>query len=268
MRTARTDAEHDWIWGRNAVLEALRAGRAVVEIWVARGSQPAFLAELRQLADDRRVPVKVLDRARLDAVTERHQGVVARAAAFPYGDPDAILASAAEKGERPLLAIADGIQDPQNLGTLIRTLEAVGGHGLIVPRHRAVGITPGVIKASAGAIQFLTIARATNIPRAIEDLRARGVWVAGLDSAGPARLPDLPATDALALVIGHEGEGLSRLTRERCDLLVGLPTSGRVASLNAAVAGSIAFYDVWRRRHADGGRRTVDDRPRTIDDRR
>ena len=242
------DAEHDWIWGRNAVVEAVRAGRAIREIWVARGSQPGFLAELRRLAEDRGIPLRVLDRARLDAVAERHQGVVARAAAFPYEDPEAILARAAERGEPPLLVIADGLQDPQNLGTLIRTLEAVGGHGVIVPRHRAVGITPGVIKASAGAVQFLTIARVANIPRAIDDLRARGVWVAGLDGAGPARLPDLPATDALALVIGNESAGLSRLTRERCDLLVSLPMSGRVASLNAAVAGSIALYDVWRRR--------------------
>ncbi|HEX2172489.1 MAG TPA: 23S rRNA (guanosine(2251)-2'-O)-methyltransferase RlmB [Dehalococcoidia bacterium] len=241
-------SQHDWIWGRNAVLEALRAGRDIREIWIAEGIRPGALDELRRLAEARRVSVQTVDRSRLDSVTDRHQGVLARAAAFRYADVDTILERAAERREAPLILIADGLQDPQNLGTLIRTLEAVGGHGLIVARRRAVGITPGVVKASAGALQHLAVAQVANIPRTIDDLRDRGVWVAGLDGAGSARLADLPAADPLAFVVGNEAEGLHRLTRERCDLVVALPMSGRVASLNAAVAGSIALYDVFRRR--------------------
>lgn len=241
----------EYIWGRNAVREALRAGRPIAEIWVARGVQPALFHEIWDAAEARGVAVQTVDRGRLDAITDRHQGVVARVETFGYADLEAILDRARAAGEPPLILIVDGLQDPQNLGTLLRTLAALGGHGVVIGRHRAVGVTPGVVKASAGAVQHLAVARVANVHRAIETLRQAGVWVAGLDAAGPARLPDLPATDGLAIVIGNEGEGLSRLTRERCDWLIGLPTSNRIDSLNAAVAGSIALYDVWRRRHPD-----------------
>lgn len=239
----------EWVWGRNAVIEALRAGRGLREILVAYGVRPGFLEEIQRSARERGIPVHQVDRARLAPFGDRHQGVAARAEAFRYVTPDDLLAVAAERGEEPLLLIADGVQDPQNLGTLIRTLAAVSGHGVILPRHRAAGISPGVVKASAGTVQMLGVAQVTNIPRTVEDLRERHVWVAGLAGDGPARLRDLPATDALALVVGSEDRGLARLTRERCDLVVSLPVSGRVESLNAAVAGSIALYHVWQQRH-------------------
>jgi len=179
-----------------------------------------------------------------------HQGVVAAAAEFRYVAWEDLLARAALVGEPALLLVLDHLTDPQNFGTLLRTAEAVGVHGIIIPRERAVGITPAVVKASAGAVAHLPIAQVVNLPRTLDALKKQGVWVIGLDAGGPQMYDEVDYNIPLALVVGSEDRGLSRLVREKCDLLVKLPMRGKVESLNAAVAGSIVLYEIWRYRRA------------------
>jgi 23S rRNA (guanosine2251-2'-O)-methyltransferase len=194
----------------------------------------------------------VLDRRALDRIadTDRHQNVAAEVLDYDYADLDDLLHAARGKNEPPLLLLLDQLQDPQNLGTLIRTAEAVGAHGVVLPRHRAVGVTPAVERASAGAIQHLPVAEVTNLNRAVDDLKQQGLWIVGLDAEGRHDLGDVDPAIPIALVVGSEGKGISRLLREKCDFLVRLPMRGRVGSLNAAVAGSIVLYDLFRRRSA------------------
>ncbi len=241
------------IWGRNPVAEALRAGTGLEKLYLAEGVRPSgIVEEILRRARAERVPVQYLDRRALDRMTEGavHQGVVAEAAEFQYAELDDLLARAAERGERPLLLLLDSIQDPHPLGALIRTAEAVGAHGVVVPRHRAAGVTPVVVKASAGAVEHLPVAQVTNLGHAIEELKAQGLWAVGLDAAGKQAYDEVDYDVPLALVVGAEGTGLGRLVAERCDLLVRLPMRGHVDSLNAAVAGSIALYHAWRRRRS------------------
>lgn len=239
------------IWGRNAVQEVLRAGKNVKRIFIAEGAHTAgSLGEIIAAARSQGVPVQRLERKALDRIasTDRHQGVVAEVAEFEYATVDEILDAAQRSGEEPFILILDTLQDPQNLGTLIRTAEAVGVHGVIIPRHRAVGVTPAVVKASAGAVSHLLIAQATNLSRAIEELKERGVWVVGLDMAGERAFDEVDLNMPLALVVGAEGKGISRLVGEKCDFLVKIPMRGHVDSLNAAVAGAIVLYNAWRQR--------------------
>jgi 23S rRNA (guanosine2251-2'-O)-methyltransferase len=241
------------IWGRRVVTEALRAGRTVRRVYLGgRPGPESPLAEIERLAHREHVPVQVLDRRALDRIadTDRHQNVAAEVLDYRYAEVDDLLRLAQERGERPLLLALDQLQDPQNLGSLIRTAEAVGAHGLIVPRHRAVGVTPAVERASAGAIEHLKVAEVPNLNRLVDELKRQGIWVVGLDQAGTTDLDGFDAALPLCLVVGSEGRGISRLLREKCDLLVRLPMRGQIASLNAAVAGSIVLYDVFRRRAA------------------
>jgi 23S rRNA (guanosine2251-2'-O)-methyltransferase len=234
----------DYLYGRHAILEALRAKRKVEEILIARGvhSQGA-LAELIALAKNENVQVRGVSRDELDRLARNHQGIVARIGEFEYAEISDLLDQANTRGEPPFLLMLDSVQDPQNLGTLIRTAEAVGIHGIILAEHRAVGVTPAVVKASAGAINHLKIARVTNLARTIEELKRANVWVIGVENAPNAQ--DFSRADynaAIALVLGSEGSGLGRLVREKCDYLVKLPMWGQVGSLNVAVAGSIVLY--------------------------
>lgn len=250
-------ADVDLLVGRNAVREALRAGRRrVYRLLIGEGTHEAgALAEIIALAETRgiepqRVPKADLDR-QADALT--HQGVMAYASLYPYADLDAILALAQERGEEPLLLALDSVQDPQNVGSLLRTAEAVGVQGVIVPERRAAGISPAVSRASAGAVEHLLVAEVTNLVRTLEGLKERGMWVVGVEGVPEAqdyRTVDLAMP--LALVVGGEGPGMRRLVREACDLLVRLPMRGQIESLNVSVAGSVVLYRAWEAREGEG----------------
>ena len=240
------------LYGRNAVREALRAGRRrIYKLVLAQGMKDTgIVADILTLANESGVPIQRVERQQLDRLGDiNHQGVAAEAAPYPYVELEEILAKADQRQEMPLLLMLDCLQDPQNLGSLLRTAEIVGVHGVVIPKRRAVGITPAVVNSSAGATEHLRVARVTNLVRAMEELKARGLWMVGLEDVPQAQLyhhSDL--TMPLALVVGSEGRGLGRLVRETCDILIRLPMRGKINSLNAAVAGSIALYELWRQR--------------------
>lgn len=238
--------------GRQAVREALRANRRrIYRLWLASDDmdRTGITGEIIALAEAQNVPVKPVNGTLFETLSEQrvnHQGVALETDGYPYADLDAILRA---KTESPLLLILDHIQDPQNLGTLIRTAEAVGVDGLLLPDRRAAGVTPAVSNASAGAVEHLPVAQVTNLNRTIDQLKKQGVWVAGLDTGDDAiSLDKADLTGPLALVVGGEGSGLSRLTREKCDFIVQLPMVGQVESLNASVAGSIVLYQAFAER--------------------
>jgi 23S rRNA (guanosine2251-2'-O)-methyltransferase len=242
------------LYGRRSVYEALRAGRRrIYGLALAEGVQKTsgVVGQIVSLARTAGVPLTRSSRQELDRVAAAHQGVVAEAAPYPYADLDDILAFAADRNEPPLLVLLDLLQDPQNFGSLVRTAEAVSVHGVVIPRRRAVGVTPAVVSASAGAVEHLRVAQVTNLARTVDELKRRDVWVAGLEATPEAQLyHQADLRGPLALVVGSEGSGLRRLVREKCDFLLRLPMRGRVASLNAAVAGSITLYEVDRQRRA------------------
>jgi len=242
------------IYGRNAVHEVLRADRrAVTQILVAEGAQEkGTLADVLALAARRSIPVQRVPRARLDHITDAHQGVAVEAEPYPYAALADIVDLASERQEPPLILILDILQNPQNLGTLLRTAEAMGVHGAILPQRRGVEVTLAVVNASSGASEHLRIARVVNLVRAMEELKQRDVWIAGLDHKDE-RAVDLWSADlsgALALVIGNESEGMRRLVRQTCDHLVRVPMRGRIESLNASIAGSIVLCEALRQRQA------------------
>ena len=239
----------DTIYGRNPVLEALRAGQPVKKILLAEGVRPqGTLAEIVALAAAKGVPLQQVERRELDKIDPHHQSVVAHVGEYRYAPVEEILALAREREEKPLLLILDCLQDVHNFGSLLRTAEAVGAHGVIIPQRRAVGVTAALRKASAGAVEHLLVARAPNLARTIERLKGEGLWIMGLDMAGPQSYDEVDLDTPLALVVGSEGRGLRRLVQEKCDLLIRLPMRGRVNSLNAAVAGAIVLYEAWRQR--------------------
>jgi len=242
------------IYGRNAVHEVLRANRReVYQLLVAEGAQErGVLAEVLALAAQRNIPIQRVPRSRLDHVTDAHQGIAVEAGPYPYVNVEDILDRAAERNEPPLILILDILQNPQNLGTLLRTAEAMGVHGAILPQRRGVDVTLAVVNASSGASEHLYIARVVNIVRAMEELKELGVWIAGLEHKDE-RAIDFWSADlrgALALVVGNEAEGMRRLVRQTCDYLLRIPMRGHIESLNAAIAGSIVLYEVLRQRRA------------------
>ena len=235
------------IYGRKPVLEALNSNHPIDVILIAKGTQSKGpIAEIIALSQKQNITVQWTERSQLDRLATSHQGIIAEIPAFRYASVDSMLSLAQERHESPLLLILDQIQDVHNLGSLIRTAEAVGAHGIVIPERRAAAITPAVMKSSAGAITHLLVAQVTNLVRVISSLKKENVWVVGLDMAGDQAYDDLDWQIPLALVIGSEGKGLSRLVRETCDFLVRLPMRGKVESLNAAVAGSIVLYTAWR----------------------
>ncbi len=244
----------EWLYGRNPVLETLRAGRRVVrQLQVARGvERQGALATALSLAEAAGIPIEQVPRRTLDSMPGTHQGIAAQVEPFPYASLADLLEAAAEASEPALFLLLDLIQNPQNLGTLLRTAEAVGVHGVILPPRRGVGVTPAVVAASAGASEHLLIA-VENLAQAITRLKQAEVWIYGLERSAEARPIDAAdLSGAAGLVIGSEGEGMRRLVRESCDFLLQLPMRGRIDSLNAAVAGSIALYAFWAARGYPG----------------
>ncbi|MFY9588021.1 MAG: 23S rRNA (guanosine(2251)-2'-O)-methyltransferase RlmB [Actinomycetota bacterium] len=244
----------DQIEGRNPVREALRAGRPITRLLVADGAAARGpLAEIISSARAAGVRVDRVPREKLDrmATSRAHQGVIAETEGFRYRSWREGLARAQERGEKPLLLALDGITDPGNLGALLRSAEAAGAHGVVIPSRRAAEVTAVVEKASAGALGHLILDRVVNLNRALEEIRTAGVWVVGLDGGAPGTLWTCELlTEPVALVIGAEGRGLSRLIAERADALVRIPMAGRIGSLNAASAGAVALFETARRRHA------------------
>jgi len=240
------------IYGRNAVWECLRAGRRkIYGLFLAQGvKETGSVAEIVTLAHQAGVTIKRVERAALDRIgAVNHQGVAVEVSAYPYANLEEILSQAEKRAEPLFLLLLDCLEDPQNLGTLLRTAEAVGVHGVIIPKHRAVGITPAVVHASAGAAEHLQVMRATNLTRVIRELKGRGVWVIGLENRPQAQLySQFDLSGPLALVVGSEGRGIRRLVLQSCDVVLRLPIRGHIGSLNAAVAGSIALYEAWCQR--------------------
>lgn len=241
----------DLLYGRNAVREALRARRRTFQqVFVSAGAQETgTLGEIVRLAGEIGVPIERIDRRELDRRLRdaNHQGVMLECSDYPYAELEDCLTLAEERDEPVLLLLLDHLQDPQNVGTLLRTAEVVGVHGVVIPGRRASEITPAVVNASAGAVEHLQVVVVTNLAATIERIQHAGVWVVGIEDDERAQVYDQVDLDMpLALVLGAEGPGLARLTRERCDFLIRLPMRGRIASLNVAVAGSIVLYHAWR----------------------
>lgn len=242
--------KNDIIEGRNAVIEALRAGRSIDKIFIAKGDVDKTLGHIASKARSAGIVVVEADRRKLDFMsqTHAHQGVVALAAVREYCTVDDIFAIAEERGEAPFIIVCDEISDPHNLGAIIRSAECVGAHGVIIPKRRSAGLTAIVDKASAGAAEHMAIARVPNLPTAIKDIKARGVWVYGTAADGQSDLWHTDLSGAVALVIGSEGDGMGRLVAESCDFVISLPMRGQVSSLNASTAAAITMYEVLRQR--------------------
>jgi 23S rRNA (guanosine2251-2'-O)-methyltransferase len=238
------------IAGRNPVMEALRAGTLLERIVIQAGVSGEPVERIRNLARERGIPLAEIDRERFRSLAggAAAQGVIAFTAGRKAATLDELLAVGGRMGERGFLLLLDEIEDPQNLGALIRTAECAGVHGVVIPRHRAVHVTPAVVKASAGASEHLPLAEVTNLVAAIERVKEEGYWVIGLDAGGDRPYTAVDYTTPVALVVGSEGKGLRRLVRERCDVVVTIPLRGRISSLNASVAGALVMYEVVRAR--------------------
>lgn len=243
----------EFIAGRNPVLEALRSDREINKIWIAEGAQKGPVQQIIKKAKEKNVLVQFVPKQKIDQMSEEnHQGVVASVAAYDYAELDDLFAKAEKSGEEPFFLLLDEIEDPHNLGSIMRTADAVGVHGIIIPKRRAVGLTAAVAKASTGAIEYIPVVRVTNLARTIDELKERGVWIAGTDAKGAEDYRRFDGKMPLGLVIGSEGKGMGRLIRDKCDFLIQLPMAGRVTSLNASVAAGILMYEVYRRRHSLG----------------
>lgn len=234
---------------RNPVIEAYRSGKTIDKLFVLDGCQDGPVKTITREARKQHTIISYVSKERLDQLSEthHHQGVIAIAAAYDYATVDDILAKAREKGEAPFVFLLDGIEDPHNLGAIIRTANLCGAHGVIIPKRRAVGITATVVKASAGAINYTPVAKVTNISKTIEELKDRGMWFACADMDGEL-MYKCNLTGSLGLVIGNEGSGVSRLVKEKCDYVVSVPMKGDIDSLNASVAAGVLAYEVVRQR--------------------
>ena len=243
------------IEGRNAVLEAFRSGKCLDKLFILDGCQDGPVRTIAREARKTDTIINYVSKERLDQLSETHahQGVIAQVAAYDYSTVDEILARAEEKGEAPFLIILDNVEDPHNLGAIIRTANLAGAHGVIIPKRRAVGLTSTVAKTSAGAINYTPVAKVTNIVRTIEELKEKGIWFVCADMGGET-MYDLDLTGPMGLVIGNEGEGVSRLVREACDFTASIPMKGDIDSLNASVAAGVLAYEIVRQRLAKAGK--------------
>ncbi len=240
----------DIIEGRNAVIEALRAGRAIDKIYIAKGDVDKTLAHIASKARDAGCVVVEADRRKLDAMsqTHAHQGVIALAAVREYSTVADILRIADERGEPPFIIVCDEVSDPHNLGAIIRTAEAAGAHGIIIPKRRSAGLTAIVGKTSAGAAEHMAVARVANLPSTLKELKEAGLWIYGTAAEGASPMWKTDLTGPICLVIGSEGDGMGRLVAENCDFLVSIPMLGKVSSLNASAAAAVLIYEILRQR--------------------
>ena len=237
------------IEGRNAVIEAYRAGRPIDKLFILDGCQDGPILTIKREAKAKQTPVKFVTKERLDQLSEtgKHKGVIAYAAAYEYATVEEILDNARQKGEAPFLFLLDNIEDPHNLGAIIRTANLAGAHGVIVPKNRAAGLTAVVAKTSAGALNFTPVARVTNLAKTIEELKKEGIWFVCADMGGTT-MYDLNLKGPIGLVIGNEGEGVGRLVKEKCDMIASIPMKGDIDSLNASVAAGVLAYEIVRQR--------------------
>lgn len=241
---------YDFIMGKSPVLEALKSERDINKIWIAEGSQRGQMQQIASLAKESNVLVQIVPKKKIDGMVEgNHQGVLAQVAAYQYAEIDDLFALAEKRDEAPFFLLLDEIEDPHNLGSIMRTADATGAHGIIIPKRRAVGLTSTVAKLSTGAIEHIPVVRVTNMARTIEELKERGVWIVGTDAKGKEDYRQFDGAMPLGLVIGSEGKGMGRLIREKCDFLIQLPMAGHVTSLNASVAAALLMYEVYRKRY-------------------
>ncbi|WP_069366803.1 23S rRNA (guanosine(2251)-2'-O)-methyltransferase RlmB [Salisediminibacterium beveridgei] len=244
----------DYLFGKNPVIEALRSGQTVHKVWVAEDAKKGQMNQVLGLCKTHKVQVLTVPKKRLDQMADgqAHQGVIAQAAAYEYADMDDLFTRAKEKHEHPFFLVLDELEDPHNLGSILRTADASGVHGVIIPKRRSVGLTSTVAKTSAGAISHVPVVRVTNLARTMDDLKKQGLWFIGTDASARTDYREMETDLPLALVIGSEGKGLSRLVKEKCDFLVAIPLLGQVTSLNASVAASLLMYEVMRKQQAKG----------------
>jgi 23S rRNA (guanosine2251-2'-O)-methyltransferase len=237
------------IEGRNAVIEAYRSGRTIDKLYILENCHDGPVMTVKREAKKQNTPVKYVTKERLDQLSQtgKHQGVIACAAAYAYAEVEEILSRAREAGEPPFIILLDNIEDPHNLGAIIRTANLAGAHGVIIPRNRAVGLTATVARTSAGALNYTPVARVTNLGRTIEDLKKEGLWFVCADMEGTV-LYDLDLRGPIGLVIGSEGEGVGRMVREKCDFAASIPMKGKIDSLNASVAAGVLAYEIVRQR--------------------
>lgn len=250
-----TDENSAFIFGRNAVIEALKTGSRLDTLFVEKGQTGGSLSKIVAMAKEAGCPVKEAAAQKLETMagSTAHQGVVLSVSAVEYAQVEDILARAAEKGEEPFIIIADEIEDPHNLGAIIRTAETAGAHGIIIPQRRGVGLTAAVFKSSAGAAAHLPVARVVNLASAVDGLKEKGLWVYGCDMEGQSWC-ETDFSGGVALIIGSEGRGMNRLLKEKCDVMVSLPMRGEITSLNASVAGGIIMYEILRQRMGKSGK--------------
>lgn len=247
-----TEQEH--IAGKNPVLEALRSGREINKLWISEGIKKTGVKEVLDLARERGIIVQFVPKKKLDQLTSsNHQGIVASVAPYKYAELDDLFKKAEEKNEDPFFLILDELEDPHNLGSIMRTADAIGVHGIIIPKRRSVGLTAVVAKASTGAIEHVPVVRVTNLAQTVDSLKERGVWIAGTDAKGASDYRKMDATLPLAIIIGSEGRGMSRILKDKCDFLYYLPMVGHVTSLNASVAAALLMYEVYRKREEQNG---------------
>lgn len=243
--------EEEIIGGKHSVIEALKSGRTINKIWVAENAQKHLTQPIVVEAKKLGVVIQHVDKRKLDQLAPgvQHQGVVAQAAPYAYAEVEDILQAAEQKGEPPFILLLDEIEDPHNLGSILRTADCTGVHGIIVPKRRSAQVTATVSKTSAGAAEYVPVARVTNLGQTIDSLKEKGIWVVGTDVSAAAGIYETNVFDGpVAIVIGNEGKGMGRLIREKCDVLVKLPMNGRINSLNASVAAGVVMYEVLRRR--------------------
>lgn len=245
--------DEEMIIGKNAVMEALKSGRSVNKVLLGQNMNSSMQGKFIRLGKNAGTVVQKVPRNKLDQLSgKNHQGVIAYVASYPYAEIDDLFAAAEQKGEAPFFIILDELEDPHNLGSILRTANAAGAHGVIIPKRRSVGLTQAVAKTAAGAIEYVPVVRVTNIASTVEALKKRNVWIVGTEEEATEDYRKLEGTLPIAVVIGNEGKGISRLVRTKCDWTVSLPMKGNVSSLNASVACGILLYEIYRKRHPAG----------------